>query len=202
MTENQISRKQYLLNKFQKKRDNYFNNLATKSEKAEGIYNGDKYSELQNSGNLPQFCKIIDNLKNQNREQIKGNISQIPLYKFLTDVEERLEDIVTEDFYKYLEKDLEEESLEEYNFETTLYIALETKKDFINNLKSLLEERIFTQKSFNLEETPTLTQTRYNWLESEFANFTGYKRIKKINKFIDEIPRAFYDTFYWSCDNN
>jgi len=210
-----MSRKEELLKKFKYKRDKEFfpvtseiikmqeagNNdyyhLCDSSNKEKDIYDG-----LKSEGRLPIYCKILENIENESRERLLGDISQDPVYSFLKNLEENIEEIA----YRRIMSDYKKskaESLEMYkNIDNPnevcggedMDVRLNTKDEFIGCLTSCFEDRSSSLSSMVLDwiEESRITEERYNWIENNIIN-GSYDE----GEFVDELPSYAWEIGFW-----
>lgn len=152
----------------------------------------DKYDELKKSGNLPIFCKIYENLRIKENERLKGDISSDPVYSFLLEVKDKLEQIVDEQYEQNPDSELVDSGGQDWD----MYIG--SKSGFLANLISSIRNRSGREElACNWSDSAKInTSDRYGYLAG-LANLKGEERTDAIKNLVKEFPSYPWETFYW-----
>lgn len=164
----------------------------------------DKYRELADKGQLPAYCKILDN-QNSGNERLRGDISSDLVYCFLLEAKEKVEEIADNqyerDFAKRIKLVESEDIYDPMDEDREVYVS--GKANFIGNLIYFMEHRGKRKgmDTFDLSLLPSGIDKpeRYEYLESLARSyFSG--NIQEIDDFVEQCPAHQWEWFSWPCD--
>jgi hypothetical protein len=209
-----VKRRLELLKKYRDEKKKYIIELSGK--KLEDIKDDDekfiaycdgepKYNELFEKGDIPIYCKVLENIHNKKREIAIGSLENDLVYNFLSKLEKNVVRIATAQYEKIkgLDENLKGGEFEnEFDYEQDLDFVQGTKSGFVGELIHFIEERGDVGENIGCDwsKDAKLNEARYHWLKNELADYQGANKKERIEEFVENMPSYPWDNFYWECD--
>jgi len=203
-----IARAAEIIEKYSHKREEYILSLSshpTEKITSETAYlvaylEGKRVYETLKPQEKPIYCRILDNILIKN-EPLRADISDDPVYQLLKEVRSKMEDIAATQYANTRAKADEEAGFIDNGEDLDIFIG--NKVDFVEGLMNIIQHRGIdrtTPAAPDWYKDLELNESRYDWLITHLAEYTGNDRDQRITQFVEELPSYDWERFYWSCD--